>query len=73
MLAAILGDWGTHYDVPPPGDFPAMSPLAKWFFIGAVPQLTVWILFTVVIGSLSGGIAATFLRAKAPKDAVQTT
>src|SRR5688500_4407445 len=35
MLAAILGNWGTHYDVPPP-NFPAMSPLAKWLLIGVL-------------------------------------
>jgi hypothetical protein len=61
MLVAILGDWGTHYDVAPP-DFPEMSPLAKWFMIGLVPQLTLWIAFTVVVGALFGIAAAALAR-----------
>jgi hypothetical protein len=56
MLFAILGNWGTHYDVAPP-TFPAMSPIAKWFLIGVVPQLTFWIWFTLAVGALCGGIA----------------
>jgi hypothetical protein len=57
MLAAIIGNWGTHYDVAPPG-FPEMGALAKWFLIGLVPQLTIWIAYTVVIGALFGIAAA---------------
>ena len=73
MLVAIFGEWGTHYDVPPPGGLPEMSPLAKWFFIGAVPQYSFWIMFTVVIGSLCGGVAALVMRAKAREEAPQAT
>lgn len=58
MLFAILGNWGTHYDVPPSPDFPAMAPLAKWFMIGVLPQLTIWIWFTLAVGALFGGIVA---------------
>ena len=57
MLAAILGNWGTHYDVPPSPEFPAMAPLAKWFAIGVLPQMTIWIWFTVAVGSLVGIVA----------------
>jgi hypothetical protein len=63
MLVAILQSWGTHYDVAPP-DFPTMEPLAKWFWIGVVPQLTVWIAFTVIVGMLMGGIAALVMTLK---------
>jgi hypothetical protein len=56
MLAAILGSWGTHYDVVPP-DFPSMSPLAKWLYIGLLPQLTGWMGFTMAVGMLFGGFA----------------
>ena len=73
MLVAIFGDWGTHYDVPPPGGLPEMSAFAKWLFIGAVPQFSFWIMFTLVIGSLSGGMAALVMRAKAPRKAEQPT
>jgi len=62
MLIAILGDWGTHYDVPPSPEFPAMAPLAKWFWIGLIPQLTIWIAFTVVVGSLCGILTVALLH-----------
>ena len=57
MFLAILGSWGTHYDVPPPG-FPEMGPIARWVAIGVVPQLTIWIWYTVVLGGVFGGLAA---------------
>jgi hypothetical protein len=57
MLVAILGNWGTHYDVLPPGITMDTSPWVKWFFIGVVPQLTLWMAFTVAIGALFGGLA----------------
>jgi hypothetical protein len=62
MLAAIYGNWGTHYDVSPPGFDPNIGPLAKWFFIGLVPQLTIWIGFTVAVGSLFGALGAALAR-----------
>jgi len=61
MLAAILGNWGTHYDVMPPG-VPEMSGLTTWLMIGVLPQLTVWQWFTVVIGGLFGIAAAALAR-----------
>jgi len=60
MLVAMLGNWGTHYDVPPPG-FPEMGVLAKWFMIGAIPQLTTWIAFTVLTGALTGSVAGAIV------------
>ena len=56
MLVAMLGNWGTHYDVAPPG-FPEMGVFSKWLMIGALPQLTTWIAFTVLTGALTGSIA----------------
>jgi hypothetical protein len=64
MLLAILGDWGTHYDVAPP-DFPVMGPLKKWVWIGLVPQLTLWIFLTVVGGMIAGSIAVAFTARQA--------
>jgi hypothetical protein len=61
MLFAILGNWGTHYDVAPP-NFPPMSPMAKWLMIGVAPQLTIWIWFTIAAGALVGGVAAAITR-----------
>jgi len=61
MFFAIMNNWGTHYDVPPP-NFPEMGPFAKWVVIGVVPQLTFWIFFTVTIGSIFGGIAVAVTK-----------
>jgi hypothetical protein len=63
MLFAISGNWGTHYDLPPPG-FPGMSLFPKWIVIGLIPQMTVWIAFTIIVGILFGAIIA---RMAAPK------
>ncbi len=61
MLIAIMGNGGKHYDVPPP-NFPEMAPFAKWVAIGLVPQLTVWMIFTVTLGSMCGGIAVAVMK-----------
>lgn len=55
-LPAVLGNWGTHYDAAPPG-FPELSAMGKFFWSGVVPQLTVWVGYTMVVGALFGGIA----------------
>jgi len=64
MLAAILGNWGTHYDAPPPG-VPEMSGLWKWAVIGLLPQMTIWLWFTSVIGGLFGVVAAALAGRRA--------
>jgi len=56
MLFAILWNWGTHYDAPPER-FPEMSPIARWIVTGVLPQLTLWVWFTIVVGILFGAIA----------------
>jgi hypothetical protein len=63
MLVAMLGNWGTHYDVVPP-NFPEMTVVAKWLIIGLVPQLTLWISYTLVVGCLFAGIALALFRRK---------
>ena len=65
MLVAILGNWGTHYDVPPPNFPDSYSPLVKWVLIGLLPQMTLWIYMTVVGGLLAGGIAGALARKRA--------
>ncbi len=67
MLVAILGEWGTHYDAPPPNapEVLVMAPLTKWFWIGLVPQLTIWIFTTVVGGMLLGCLAVKLFGRKA--------
>jgi hypothetical protein len=49
ILLGILGHWRTHYDTPPPG-LPEMGSLATWAAIGLIPQLTLWMAATVVLG-----------------------
>ena len=63
MLIAMLGDWGTHYELGPPG-YPEMGFLTNFILIALFPQMTFWIMFTMVIGTLCGGIAAALVRAK---------
>jgi len=59
MLIAMLGNggngWGTHYDVVP--NFPYHSLAAKFVLAAVVPQLTFWIGWTVVVGTIFGSIA----------------
>lgn len=61
MFIAIMNNWGTHYDVPPP-NFPETGAFAKWVAIGLLPQLTFWIVFTVTIGLIFGGLAVAVLK-----------
>ena len=67
MLFAILGSWGTCLRRAPPPGLSAMGPFAKWLWIGALPQMTVWIAYTVALGALfglaAGAIAARRRRA----------
>jgi hypothetical protein len=65
MFFAILGKWGTHYDALPPNFPESMGWFPTWVVIGLLPQLTVWICFTAVIGMLFGGITALFAKPKA--------
>lgn len=59
--------WGTHYDVPPPFlSGVQMSVMQKFFEIGLVPQLTFWITWTVVVGSLLGSIVVGLARPGKP-------
>ena len=61
MFFATMGDWGTHYDGPPPG-FPETGPFVEWLISGLIPQLTFWIAFTIIVGMLFGGVAAALKK-----------
>ena len=62
MFFAFRGNWGTHYDALPP-DFPTgMGLLAKYLWLGFVPQLTYWVGFTILMGMLFGAVAAALTR-----------
>jgi hypothetical protein len=61
MYLAMSGNggrgWGTHYDaVAPP--FAHLPLLTKYLYTGFLPQMTFWIGWTVVVGSLVGTIVA---------------
>jgi hypothetical protein len=49
--------WGTHYDAAPP-EMPEMGLIAKFLWIGLIPQLVTWVAFTIIVGQLFGAIAA---------------
>jgi hypothetical protein len=53
--AAIWRGWGTHYDVPPPG-FPALPQLGRWLWAGLLPQVTIWVAWTVAVGASFGAL-----------------
>ena len=57
MLVAMAANWGTHYELGPPG-LPPMGLFTKWLLLGLVPQMTFWIAFTMVVGGLFGSVTA---------------
>ena len=71
MFIAMLGNWGTHYEL---GNarFPEMGFLTKFIMIAVLPQMTLWIMVTMVFGTLFGGIAAAVVRPKAPTEGAKS-
>lgn len=61
MLVAMAANWGTHYELGPPG-LPEMGLVPRWVVIGLLPQLVFWVGFTVVVGCLFGSLALLFRR-----------
>ena len=65
MFLAMRGNdgqgWGTHYDAVAPM-FASASFARKFLYEAIVPQMTFWIGWTVVVGSVLGVIAAAFVR-----------
>lgn len=60
--------WGTHYDAVPAG-FPHVGLAAKFLYLGLLPQMTLWIAWTVCGGALFGTIAGALAgrkKAEAP-------
>lgn len=56
MFAAMLGEWGTHYDYV---DMRGQLQMAFWprfFVLAFFPQLVFWVGFTVILGTLCGGL-----------------
>jgi hypothetical protein len=61
MFLSIFGGWDTHYAKPRP-DFPPMGHAGLFFWTALLPQLGVWVWFTVVVGLLFGALAAAARR-----------
>jgi hypothetical protein len=65
MFFALRGNWGTHYDALPPNYHGPTSFFAKYLFIGVLPQMVMWIAFTVLVGTIFGSvITPMFCRSK---------
>ena len=62
MFFAFRGNWGTHYDAPPPDLPPTMSLVPKYIWLGLVPQLTLWVAFTLMVGMFFGTLAVFVMR-----------
>jgi hypothetical protein len=58
MLVATLENWPSHYNANVQG----FTPLAGFFLFGFIPQLIWWVSFTIVLGTITGFIAAALTR-----------
>ena len=69
MFIAMQGNggagWGTHYDAIAP-QLAQASFVEKFVYEGVVPQMTLWIGWTVVVGALVGAIVAAIARRGKP-------
>ena len=70
MIFALRGNWGTHYDGLPPGYMGPTALWPKWVMIGLIPQMLLWVSFTIVVGSFFGALVTAIARRGKP--AVQT-
>jgi hypothetical protein len=64
MFLAMLGNWGTHYDyidIPPEMKANLWS---EYFWLAFFPQLVFWVGYTIVLGSLSGGVTLAVITAR---------
>jgi heme exporter protein D len=61
MLFALRGHWGTHYDALPPNYSGPTSFFGQYLVMAFLPQMVVWIAFTVLMGALVGSIVAALV------------
>ena len=70
MFLALKGHWGTHYDaIPPPQPgqqdvFATMPFIQQFIFLAVLPQVFLWIPYTIIVDGLFGGIAGLFAKPK---------
>jgi hypothetical protein len=54
MFFAVRGNWGTHYDALPPNYSGPTSFIGQYMVIAFLPQMVLWIAFTVLVGTIIG-------------------
>ncbi|TAM80851.1 MAG: hypothetical protein EPN47_13270 [Acidobacteria bacterium] len=63
MFFAMRGNWGTHYDAVP-APFDQLPFWTKYLYLAVAPQLIMWVVYTMTLGALIGGIYAAIVRRK---------
>ena len=63
MYFAMRGHWQTHYSAVPKG-FENLAFWPKFMYLAVTPQLVMWIVYTMTLGALCGGIYAAIVRRK---------
>ena len=61
MFFALRGHWGTHYDALPPNYSGPTSFFGEYMFIAFLPQMVMWIAFTVLVGTILGTIVTAIV------------
>jgi len=64
MALAIRRHWGTHYDALPP-DFPLFAPLGRFLWLGLLPQATIWVAFTLAVGTAFSALGVSLAARRA--------
>ena len=63
MFFAMRGNWQTHYSAVPKG-FEQLAFWPKFMYLAVAPQLVMWVVYTMTVGALCGGIYAAIVRRK---------
>ena len=63
MYFAMRGSWQTHYSAVPKG-FESLAFGPKFMYLAVAPQLVMWVVYTMTIGALCGGVYAAIVRRK---------
>jgi len=71
MFFAIFLAWDSHYAKPRP-DFPPMGHWGLFWWTAFLPQMSIWIYLTVVLGLLAGAAAVGLRRLMGGRDAPVT-
>jgi hypothetical protein len=61
MLLALRGHWGTHYDALPADYTGPASFFGQYMVIAFLPQMFIWIAFTVLVGALIGTLVTALV------------